>query len=241
MNVIGHLRIRGTRGFPRGIIGAVVEFSVDSEVFHEWSCSRGNWIMSVAVTHYTPEDLLAMPDGKRYELVAGQLVERKMGLESSWVGGRLHSRLDRFCEEHSLGWVLPADDGYQCFPHDPGLVRRPDVSFIRYGRLSGEALPTGWGKIPPDLAVEVVSPNDSADQLEEKLDDYQKVGVPLVWVVNVKSRTVMVYRGDGSVSRLHENDELSGEDVIPGFRCPVRDLFPGRKAAPSPITPNGSQ
>jgi Uma2 family endonuclease len=196
--------------------------------------------MSLAATHYTPEDLLAMPDGKRYELVGGQLVERKMGLESSWVGGRLHSRLDRHCEEHSIGWVLPADDGYQCFPQDPGLVRRPDVSFIRYGRLPGEVLPTGWGKIPPDLEVEVISPNDSADELEVKLDDYQKVAVPLVWVVNLKSRTVMVYRRDGSVSRLRETDELSGEDVIPGFRCPVRDLFPPPKA-PRSIAPNGAE
>ena len=60
------------------------------------------------------------------------------------------------------------------------------------------------GQDPPDLAVEVVSPNDSADELEEKLDDYQKAGVPLVWVVNPSSHTVMVYRGDGSVSRLRE-------------------------------------
>ena len=205
--------------------------------------------MSTAVatkTHYTPEDLLAMPDGKSFELVGGQLVERNMGLESSWVGGRLLVRLGRFCEEHEVGWAFPADDGYQCFPHDPGLVRRPDVSFIRRGRLPGEVLPKGWGKIPPDLAVEVVSPNDSADQLEEKLDDYQKAGVPLVWVVNPTSRTVMVYRGDGSVSRLRESDELSGEDVIPGFRCPVRAIFPPREqpaqeAPPNPTGPNGPQ
>jgi Uma2 family endonuclease len=67
-------------------------------------------------------------------------------------------------------------------------------------------LPRSWGKIPPDLAVEVVSPNDSADELEEKLDEYQKVAVPHVWVVNLKSRTVMVYRADGSVCRLRESD-----------------------------------
>lgn len=175
--------------------------------------------------HDSPEDLLAMPDRQRYELVRGQLVERQIGLESSWVGGRIHSRLDRFCEEHDVGRALPADDGDQCFPHAPGLVRRPDVSFIGRGRLPNEVLPTGWGKIPPDLAVEVVSPNDSADEPEEKLDDYQKAAVPLVLVVNVKSRTVMVYRSDGSVSRPRESDELSGEDVIPGFRCPVRDIF----------------
>ena len=190
--------------------------------------------MSAAVAtkiHYTPEDLLAMPEGKSYELVGGKLVELNMGLESSWVGGRLHSRLDRYCEEHEAGWALPADNGYQCFPHEPGLVRRPDVSFIRRGRLPGKVLPQGWGKIPPDLAVEVVSPNDSADALEEKLDDYQKVGVPLVWVVYLKSRTVMVYRSDGSVSRLRESDELSGEEIIPGFRCPVADDLPAERPA----------
>ena len=89
------------------------------------------------------------------------------------------------------------------------------------------------------LVVEVVSPNDSADRLEEKLDDYQKAGVPLVWVVNTTSRTVMVYRGDGSVSRLRESDELSGKDVIPGFRCPVRAIFPPR-LPPGPGSPTKS-
>ena len=110
---------------------------------------------------YTPEDLLAMPDGKSYELVDGRLVERNMGAKSSRVGGRLHLRLDPFCEEHNLGIVWPADNGYQCFPHAPGLVRKPDVSFVRSGRLPGDIEPDGWVKIPPDLAVEVVSPNDS--------------------------------------------------------------------------------
>jgi hypothetical protein len=75
---------------------------------------------------------------------------------------------------------LPADDRYQCFPHVPSVVRRPDVSFIRCGRLPGEVLPMGWGEIPPDLAVDVVSPNDSASELEEKLDDYQKTEKPAV-------------------------------------------------------------
>src|SRR5438876_11941119 len=118
--------------------------------------------MSTAVAtkpQYTPEDLLAMPDGKSYELVHGQLVERNMGMETSWVGGRLLSRLDRFCEDHGIGWTFNAENGYQCFPHEPGLVRRPDVSFVRYGRFPGGVVPKGWAKIAPDLVVEVVSPN----------------------------------------------------------------------------------
>ncbi len=66
---------------------------------------------------YTPEDLLAMPDGKSYELVDGHLVERHMGAESSEIGGNLFFRLRLFCREHELGIVWPADNGYQCFPH----------------------------------------------------------------------------------------------------------------------------
>src|SRR5262249_45589048 len=119
--------------------------------------------MSTAVAtearRYTPEDLLAMPDEKSYELVDGRLVERKRGAEASRVGGKLYSRLDLFCEEHDLGKVWRADNGFQYFPHAPGLVRRPDVSFVKRGRLPGDVSPDGWVRIPPDLAVEVMSPN----------------------------------------------------------------------------------
>jgi Uma2 family endonuclease len=194
--------------------------------------------MSTAVgtkTRYTPEDLLTMPDGKRYELVGGQLVERQLGAISSLVGGRLYLELGRFCKENQLGIVWPADNGYQCFPHDPGLVRRPDVSFIRHARLPEDELPDGWVKIPPDLVVEIVSPNDSFDVLEEKLEDYERAGVPLIWVVSIKSRRVIVTRADGSVSRLREDDNLSGEDVIPGFRCLIRNILPPRQQPSAPV------
>jgi Uma2 family endonuclease len=204
--------------------------------------------MSTAVetkTQYTPEDLLAMPDGRNYELVGGQLVERKMGMESGWVGTRLASMLDRFREEHGIGWAVNAENGYQCFPHDPGLVRRPDVSFVRYGRFPNGVLPKGWSKIRPDLVVEIISPNETVYELEEKLEDYQKVGVPLIWVINPKSRTAKVYRGDGSVDHLRENGVLSGEDIIPGFRCPLREILPLREPSPEgqqiPNEPNGHQ
>jgi Uma2 family endonuclease len=199
--------------------------------------------MSAAVptkSHYTPEDLLSMPDSKSYELVGGQLVERKMGFESSWVAGQLLALLSRFSQEHGIGWAVPADSGYQCFPHDPGLVRKPDVSVVRFGRFPGGVLPKGWAKIPPDLAVEVVSPNDTTYEIEEKVEDYQKAGVPLVWVINPNSRKVRVHRIDGSIRDLREDDELSGEDVIPGFRCMVRELLPQREPAQGvEANPNG--
>ena len=197
--------------------------------------------MSTAIatkSHYTPEDLLALPDEKSYELVDGQLVERDMGAESSSVAGELYFRLKLHCRDRELGLAWPADNGYQCFPHDPDLVRRPDVSFVRRGRLPGDVAPKGWVKIPPDLAVEVVSPNDRVYALDAKLADYRKVRVPLVWVINPESRTVTVYRIDGSIRLLFEDDELSGEDIIPGFRCPVWEILPPREPAePAQSTP----
>ena len=200
--------------------------------------------MSTAVANearrYTPEDLLAMPDGKNYELVRGRLVERNMGAESSWIGTRLTSRLDRFCEEHDLGTVWGADNGYECFSHAAGLVRKPDLSFIRRGRLPGDIVPVGWIRIAPDLAVEVVSPNDSAEQLQEKLDDYRRAGVPLIWVIYPRARMAYVLHPEGPPVELRESDILSGEDVIPGFRRPLSEILPRRAPAEEPpATPAG--
>ena len=203
--------------------------------------------MSTAVAtetrRYTPEELLAMPDGKNFELVDGRLVERYIGAESSRVGTQLCSRLDRFCEDQNLGIVWAADNGYQCIPHQPSGVRRPDVSFVKRGRLPRDVPPRGWIRIPPDLAVEVVSPGDTAEDLEEKLRDYRKVGVPLVWVIYPELRVAKVFRRDGPSGELEEEDVLSGEDVIPGFHCPLREILPRRAPAEEPGTtaagPNG--
>ena len=137
----------------------------------------------------------------------------------------MHSTFDWFCDEHHLGWVWPADNGYQCFPTIPNWSEGPTSRSSAQDRLPGDALPTGYVRIAPDLAVEVVSPDDLASELDEKLDDYQKAGVRLVWVIYPESRTVSVYRGDGSASRLHEDGVLSGEDVIAGFRCRLALYF----------------
>ncbi len=175
---------------------------------------------------YTPDDLLNMSDSKDYELVGGRLVERHMGAESSEIGGNLYFLLRLFCREHDLGKLWPADNGYQCFPHDPKQVRKPDVSFIRKGRLPENKSPKGWIRIVPDLAVEVVSPGDLAEELEEKLEDYRKAGVPLVWVIYPNQRRARVFRLDGPPALVREDDDLSGEDILPGFRCRLGDILP---------------
>lgn len=198
-----------------------------------------NPLTSQLLPRVTPEELLSLPDAVRYELVDGQLVERNMGTESSWVGGGLVRLLANFTLQHRLGWVLPADASYKCFPDEPEKVRKPDVSFIRFGRLPGEQLPLGHCLIAPDLAVEVVSPNDLVYVVEDKVEEYLGVGVRLVWVINPNVRTVRVYRLDRSFAGLRESDTLSGEQVIPGFECQVQDLFPPRQAltpTPAPAT-----
>jgi Uma2 family endonuclease len=167
-----------------------------------------------------------MPDGDRYELVNGNLVERKFGAESSWVAGRIHSRLDTFVESRGLGWVFPEGTSYQCFPEDPEGVRKPDVSMIARGRLTNETPPIGHCRIAPDLAVEVVSPHDLYYEVDEKVELYLRARVKLVWVVNPRRRTLRVHRLEGPITDLNESDAVSGEDVLPGFTCRVSEFFP---------------
>jgi Uma2 family endonuclease len=174
----------------------------------------------------TAGQLLELPDSSCYELVDGQIVERNMGSEASWIGGEVFFLLKAYCQPKKLGWVWPADNGFQAFSEDPQRVRRPDVSFVRFDRLPGGRLSKGYESIVPDLTVEVVSPNDRAEEIEVKVGEYLRAGVKLVWIVHPEARTVQVYRPDGTSQRLGVGDELTGEDIIPGFRCLVGDFFP---------------
>ena len=183
--------------------------------------------MSIAParSEVTPEQFLVLPDAIGFELVDGEIRERPMSSLSSWVGTRLVIRLGSFVEARNLGWVFSSDNGYQCFPDSPRTLRRPDVSFVRLDRLAAEEIQDGWLRVVPDLVVEVVSPNDLSYEVEQKLEEYLRVGVPLIWVVFPPTRSIRVLRGDGSMTILRNGDELLGEAIIPGFQCPVVDLF----------------
>jgi len=188
----------------------------------------------------TPEELLAMPDGKHYELVDGVPVERTMSLLASRVEVVVARRLDAHCIETDVGWVLGAACGYRCFSWKPRRVRRPDISFIARERLPSEAeWSEGYVTIPPDLAVEVTSPTDGVYDLEEKVEEYLRAGVRLIWVIYPEVRVIQVIRGDGSGYRLRAGDELSGEDVVPGFCCAVGSLFPATQPAGAGETTQG--
>jgi Uma2 family endonuclease len=184
----------------------------------------------------TFDEVVRLPDDA--ELVDGQVVAKNMGTESSYVGAQILFRLVLHVKPPVGGWVLTSDAGYRCFPRRPKLVRKPDVSFIRPGRLPGERLPQGDTLIPPDLAVEVVSPNDLYYEVDRKVSEYLDVNVPMIWVVNPDTRSVLVYLPGGVVRRLSGNDEIDGGDVLPGFRCRLSDFFP--PAVPIEADPSSS-
>jgi Uma2 family endonuclease len=183
-------------------------------------------------TLITPEEFLRMPNQKDFELIDGKLVSRygdpsecRVSILSSWVGGEIFGRIRMYLDGKRIGWVFPADSGFQCFPDRPRTVRCPDVSFVKADRLRPEQIGEGWLKLVPDLIVEVISPNDLAEEVEEKIEMFLKAGVPLIWVVSPAGRNVKILRNDGSIAIVREGDELSGEDILPGFVCPVSSIF----------------
>jgi Uma2 family endonuclease len=174
---------------------------------------------------HTPEELLQMADGHRYELIDGQLVERNMGAEASEVAANVIRLIGPHAHIRKLGKVFATDCGYQIFPDDPKRVRYPDASFLARNRLPEDKTPKGHLRIAPDLAVEVVSPNDTAEEVETKRLAFLRAGTRLLWVIYPESRTVHIYRQAGTSTLLTDADELSGEDVLPGFTCRVAELF----------------
>ena len=111
---------------------------------------------------------------------------------------------------------------------DPDTVRAPDVSFIAAEQLRTTPLSAGFYPGYPDIAAEVVSPGDTATQLNAKVQDYLLAGTRLVWVVNPNTRSVAVYSPDGQVRILGADDVLTGGAVLPELRIPVSDLFLGQ-------------
>ncbi len=172
-----------------------------------------------------PEDLLRMPDGDRYELIDGRPKEKLMGAESDEISSTLNMLIKTFVRQNSLGHVYGSQTGYKCFPDKPRMVRKPDLSFVAAGRLPDDKTPKGDIQIAPDLAVEVVSPNDTYEEVAVRIADLKSASVKLIWVVSPETRTVVIRRLDGTCAEVGEAGTLSGEDVLPGFTCAVAELF----------------
>jgi Uma2 family endonuclease len=176
----------------------------------------------------TADEYLAYPlsDGKA-ELVRGELrVTPPAGGPHGTAAINIVLPLGSHVKLHGLGRVFADGVGYELL-RLPHTVRVPDASFVRAGRLPEAGIGRGLLKLAPDFAIEVLSPSETASELGEKLDDYLISGTSLVWVIDPARRTVMIVTSEAPVRWLRGGDTLDGDGVIPGFSCPVSDIFEG--------------
>ena len=170
----------------------------------------------------TLEEFAALPDdGSKQELDRGEVkVMAPPGFRHSRTGRRVDRALADFVEDHALGEVF-IETAF-LLSSDPPVVRVPDVSFLRADRLPREEFDE-YLSGPPDLAVEVVSPNDRAEDLRTKVRQYLEAGAVEVWVLYPKVRQVEIW---GAERRdLNEGDTLTSPDLFPGWSVAVADLF----------------
>ena len=172
----------------------------------------------------TADELLKMPDdGFRYELVRGELI--KMSPASRFHGVyavSINISLGSHVKANRLGETHAADTGFElAYNH----VRAPDASFVRAERVDVAPNTLGFFPGPPDLAVEVISPNDRLTEVNEKVADWLAAGTLAVVVVNPRNWTVRVHRLHTDAVILSEDDVLEVQDVVPGWRMPVAEIF----------------
>ncbi len=203
-----------------------------TEGFAELAAAAGAPLAEpVVISHpdqsWTAERLLKLADtDMRFELVRGTLL---MMSPASPVQGRYAARITAalvaYLDEHDLGEVYTAEPGFKLQSAPQETVRCPDVAFVRRERIPPAAQQAGFWELAPDLAVEIISPSETAAYVQEKVQDYLAAGTRLVWLVYLATQTVIEYRGDGSIRQMSSDGSLEGGDVLPGLRYPLQRLF----------------
>jgi Uma2 family endonuclease len=159
---------------------------------------------------------------KEYEIVAGQPEEKAMGgARHGGIGARLLSRLGSYVEAQRLGSVYGPDTPFQIGPNE----RLPDIAFVAAERIPPEGEPQGMWPFAPDLAVEILSSTDLHEKVSGKIWEYFAAGVRQVWLISPEYKTVTIYQSPTQVRMLTEEDDLSSDEILPGFRCRLRELF----------------
>jgi len=178
--------------------------------------------MTVATKRvWTDEELMKLKHEGKVELVDGEVIlVTPAGGEQGNINANLTARLGGYILRHKLGYIFDAQTGFR----PRGNMRAPDFSFVSRERLKGKP-PKGFLRVPPDLAVEVLGPDERVSDYEGKVAEYLSWGVRLVWLVDPNTRTVTVVRANGERQVLGEKDVLTGEDVVPGFKIRVRKIF----------------
>ena len=163
-------------------------------------------------------------EGIRGELIQGVFCETmSTGREHGEIAANTAFELLSFVKPRRLGVVTTSDSGV-LLERDPDTVREPDVAFFAADRIGPEREPR-FSDVVPDLVVEIISPSDDLDNVFNKARMWLSFGVKLVWVVHPDTRSVDVHRDGRNVMPMDEHGVLGGEDVLPGFSCPVSSIF----------------
>ena len=174
----------------------------------------------------TAEELLELSANGFYgELVRGELFElMPPGYRHNKIMGFVTYVLMSFVVPRSLGTVLPGDLGV-IVERGPDTVRAPDIAFFSEQTIPLDEETPSYAEVVPDLAIEVGSPNDSMPERETRARMWIGHGVALVWMVHPESESIDVYRPGQEIETLSVGDQITGQDVIPGFQSAVADLF----------------
>jgi Uma2 family endonuclease len=173
----------------------------------------------------TAEDLLRFREpGKTAELVHGVLIVREPPSTGHGArSARLLYQVMAFVKQYDLGEVFAQDTGFK-IERDPDTVRAPDVALVTRERLA-QIPEEGYANLAPDWVAEILSPGDRPGEVLEKVGQWLNAGVRLVWVLDPVRQHARVYRADGTVSIVGQDENLEGEDILPGFRCPLREIL----------------
>lgn len=170
----------------------------------------------------TADELLRIPH-KHAELVRGVLVVREPpGLRHGRIAVELGGALAAHVRANGLGRVY-VESGFK-LASNPDTVRGPDVSFISTARLP-EPEPAGFPELAPDLMIEILSPDERPGEVLGKVADCLSAGTRLVWVIDPERRVARIYRADGTEEGVTAGHALNGEDVVPGFACPLASIL----------------
>lgn len=180
--------------------------------------------MGTATKIWTDEELMALPnDGGKRELLHGNIITSPAGSEHGHIAVIIVAELERHVRQSRLGFVFDSSTGFRL---EAEHCLSPDVAFVAKTRLAGaKRPPRGFFPGAPDLVVEVLSPSDSVDEVHEKLTQYFRHGTRLAWVINPAERNAHVYRTPEAERLLRVTDALDGEEVVPGFRLTLAELF----------------
>ena len=172
---------------------------------------------------FTGEELLRLGDLGPCELIDGRIVPLSpTGGEHGSIEGNLAYLLNTYVRPRSLGWVLAGEVGIYT-RRDPDRVRAADVAFV--SREQSSAIPSGFLDLPPELVAEIVSPSDRWQDLREKIDEYFCIGVHSLWIVEPKTRAILVYSSPTTVAELGGSQSIAASASLAGLEIPVSEVF----------------